>query len=213
MPSFLEERLPVDVRLGMSYADDYTVMITTTAGGAEYRKLVQPFPARSFHVNFTTDQADLWARVISLYHRAYGKFAGFRVKCMDDFSTNNLTGAPTPLDEVLANSSTGIYQLRNFYGTNGTALAGVGYPSRTIFKPVAGTVVAAKNGVTISSGMTVNTTTGQITISPAPLMTDTITAGCLFDIPCRFNSQIEVIAIDPKFRDCGSIDIIELLNP
>ena len=44
-------------------------------------------------------------------------------------------------------------------------------------------------------------------------MTDTITAGCLFDIPCRFNSQIEVIAIDPKFRDCGSIDIIELLNP
>lgn len=213
MPSFLEERLPVDVRLGMSYADDYTVMITTTSGGAEYRKLVQPFPARSFHVNFTTDQADLWARVISLYHRAYGKFAGFRVKCMDDFSTNNLTGAPTPLDEVLANSSTGIYQLRNFYGTNGTALAGVGYPSRTIFKPVAGTVVAAKNGVTISSGLSVNTTTGLITISPAPLISDTITAGCQFDIPCRFNSMIEVTAIDRKFRDCGSIDLIELLNP
>ena len=213
MPSFLEERLPVDVRLGMSYADDYTVMITTTAGGAEYRKLVQPFPARSFHVNFTTDQADLWARVIALYHRAYGKFAGFRVKCMDDFSTNNLTGTPTPLDEVLTNSSTGIYQLRNFYGTNGTALAGVGYPSRTIFKPVAGTVVAAKNGVTISSGLSVNTTTGLITISPAPLISDTITAGCQFDIPCRFNSMIEVTAIDRKFRDCGSIDLIELLNP
>ncbi|MBN8518829.1 MAG: DUF2460 domain-containing protein [Candidatus Accumulibacter sp.] len=213
MPSFLEERLPVDVRLGMSYADDYTVMITTTSGGAEYRKLVQPFPARSFHINFTTDQADLWSRVIALYHRAYGKFAGFRVKCMDDFSTNNLTGTPTPLDEVLANSSTGIYQLRNFYGTNGTALAGVGYPSRTIFKPVAGTVVAAKNGVTISSGLTVNTTTGLITISPAPLISDTITAGCQFDIPCRFNSMIEVTAIDRKFRDCGSIDLIELLNP
>ena len=213
MPSFLEERLPVDVRLGMSYADDYTVMITTTAGGAEYRKLVQPFPARSFHVNFTTDQADLWARVISLYHRAYGKFAGFRVKCMDDFSTNNLTGAPTPLDEVLANSSTGIYQLRNFYGTNGTALAGVGYPSRTIFKPVAGTVVAAKNGVTISSGLTVDTTTGLITISPAPLITDNITAGFYFDIPCRFNSLIEVTAPDVGVRDCGSIDIIELLQP
>lgn len=213
MPSFLEERLPVDIRLGMSYADDYTVMITTTSGGAEYRKLVQPFPARSFHINFTTDQADLWSRVIALYHRAYGKFAGFRVKCLDDFSTNNLTGTPTPLDEVLANSSTGIYQLRNFYGTNGTALAGVGYPSRTIFKPVAGTVVAAKNGVTISSGLSVDTTTGLITISPAPLISDTITAGCQFDIPCRFNSLIEVTAIDRKFRDCGSIDLIELLNP
>ncbi len=213
MSNFLEERFPVDVRLGMSYADDYTVLITTTAGGAEYRKLVQPFPVRSFHVNVTTDQADLWARVLALYHRAYGKFAGFRVKCLDDFSTNNLTGVPTPTDEVLANSATGIYQLRNFYGTNGTALAGVGYPSRTIHKPVAGTVVAAKNGVTIGSGLSVDTTTGLITIAPAPLITDTITAGCQFDIPCRFNSQIEVTSIDVALRDCGSIDIIELLQP
>lgn len=213
MSSFLEERLPVDVRLGMSYADDYQVLITMTAGGAEYRKLVQPYPVRSFHINFTTIQSDLWARVLAMYHRAYGKFAGFRVKCLDDYSTNNLTGTPTPLDETLANTASGIYQLRNFYGTNGTALAGVGYPSRTIFKPVAGTVVAAKNGVTISSGLSVDTTTGLITISPAPLITDTITAGCQFDIPCRFNSQIEVTAIDINARDCGSIDIIELLSP
>ena len=213
MSSFLEERFPLDVRLGMSYADDYTVLITTTAAGAEYRRLVQPFPVRSFHVNFTTDQADLWARVLALYHRAYGRFAGFRVKCLDDFSTNNLTGTPTPTDEVLANSASGIYQLRNFYGTNGTALAGVGYPSRTIYKPVAGTVVAAKNGVTISSGLSVDTTTGLITITPAPLITDTITAGCQFDIPCRFNSAIEVTSVDVAIRDCGSIDIIELLQP
>lgn len=213
MSNFLEERLPIDVRLGMSYSDDYTVLITQTASGAEYRKLVQPFPVRSFHVNFTTDQADLWARVIALYHRAYGKFAGFRVKCLDDFSTNNLTGTPTPTDEVLANSASGIYQLRNFYGTNGTALAGVGHPWRNLYKPVAGTVVAAKNGATISSGLSVDTTTGLITISPAPLITDTITAGCQFDLPCRFNSAIEITAVDVALRDCGSIDIIELLQP
>ena len=213
MSNFLEERFPIDVRLVMSYADDYTVLITTTAGGAEYRKLVQPFPVRSFHVNFTTDQADLWARVLALYHRAYGRFAGFRVKCLDDFSTNNLTGTPAPTDEVLANSASGIYQLRNFYGTNGTALAGVGYPSRTIYKPVAGTVVVAKNGVTISSGLSIDTTNGLITITPAPLISDTITAGCQFDIPCRFNSSIEVTSIDVAIRDCGAIDIIELLQP
>jgi uncharacterized protein (TIGR02217 family) len=213
MSNFLEERLPIDVRIGMSYADDYTVLITQTAGGAEYRKLVQPFPVRSFHVNFTTDQADLWARVIALYHRAYGKFAGFRVKCLDDFSTHNLTGTPTPTDVALANTASGIYQLRTVYGTNGTALAGVGYPVRNIYKPVAGTVVAAKNGVTISSGLTVDATTGLMTLSPAPLIGDNITAGFLFDIPCRFNSAIEITSIDIAIRDCGSIDIIELLQP
>lgn len=213
MASFLEERLPIDVRIGMSYADDYAVLITQTASGAEYRKLVQPSPVRSFHVNFTTDQADLWERVLALYHRSRKSFFGFRVKCLDDFSTNNLTGVPTPLDEPLANTSSGVYQLLNFYGTNGPAPPGLGYPYRTIFKPVAGTVVAAKNGVTISSGLTVDTTTGLITISPAPLITDNITAGFYFDIPCRFNSLIEVTAPDVGVRDCGSIDIIELLQP
>ena len=211
MSDFLEERLPVDVRIGMAYSDDYTVLITKTAGGAEYRKLIQPFPVRSFHVNFTSDQADLWARVLALYHRAYGKFAGFRVKCLDDFSTNGLTGVPTPLDEPLANTASGVYQLRNYYGTNGTALPSIGYPMRNIYKPVAGSVVAAKNGVTIGSGITVNTTTGLMTISPAPLITDNITAGCYFDIPCRFDSAIVLTALSPSVRDCGSIDLIELL--
>ena len=135
MSDFLEERLPVDVRIGMAYSDDYTVLITGRPAGPSIRKLIQPFPVRSFHVNFTSDQADLWARVLALYHRAYGKFAGFRVKCLDDFSTNGLTGVPTPLDEPLANTAGGVYQLRNYYGTNGTALPSIGYRCATSTNP------------------------------------------------------------------------------
>ena len=101
----------------------------------------------------------------------------------------------------------------NFYGTNGPSPPGLGYPYRTIFKPVAGSVVAARNGVTISSGLTVDSTTGLITISPAPLLTDNITAGCQFDLPCRFHSLIEITCVDVALRDCGSIDLIELLQP
>ena len=33
MADFLEERLPIDVRLGASYADEFAVEITTTRGG------------------------------------------------------------------------------------------------------------------------------------------------------------------------------------
>ena len=215
MSSFLEERLPLDVRLGASWADDYEVLITTTAGGVEYRQLVHPFPVRSFHVNFTGDQADLWARVLALYHRAYGKFAGFRVKCRDDFSSNGMTGIPTPLDQVIPRLSAGLYQLRKSYGTNGTALAGLGHPYRTIYKPVAGTLLIGRGGGPIDVGFSVSVdpTTGIVTISPPPSAEDTITAGFWFDLPCRFNSLIEVTALDPTFRDCGSIDLIELLNP
>jgi len=81
-----------------------------------------------------------------------------------------------------------------------------------IYSPVSGSVVVSKDAVTLSSGVTVDYTTGRVTISPAPT-TEVIRGGCYFDIPCRFNSQIEVSAISADLRDCGGIDLIELLNP
>ena len=56
----------------------------------------------------------------------------------------------------------------------------------------------------VVSGVTLNTTNGQVTISPAPLVGDTITAGFEFDIPARFNSPIEVTALAKDARDCGA---------
>ncbi|MQM29592.1 MAG: hypothetical protein CRU78_03200 [Candidatus Accumulibacter phosphatis] len=211
MPEFLSERLPVDVRMGASYADEYAVEITTTAGGAEYRRLIHGFPARRFTINYTLLRDDLAARVLALYHRAYGKFAGFRVRCADDFSTNNHTGVPTATDWVLPKISSGVYQLIKGYGSGATPL-GIGLPYRNLYKPVAGTVLVSKNDVTLNSGVSVDYTTGRVTISPAPT-TEVIKAGCEFDLPCRFNSSIEITALSKSMRDCGSIDIIELLQP
>lgn len=211
--AFLEERLPVDVRMGASHTDDYAVNIVQTAGGAEYRNLVHQYPMRRWTINFTLMRDDLAARVLALYHRAYGKYAGFRVRDFDDYNSS-ATGraAITMLDQTLTRLSAGIYQLRKEYGAGGTPL-GIGRPARIVYKPVSGTVIAAKNGVLISSGMIVDYATGQITISPAPLVGDTITAGFEFDIPARFGSALDVASLSRDVRDCGSIDIIELLAP
>lgn len=213
MAEFLEERLPIDIRMGASYSDDYAVTITQTAGGAEYRKLVHQYPMRRWTINFTLMRDDLAARVLALYHRAYGRFSGFRVRDVDDYNSS-ATGraAITMLDQTLTRLSAGIYQLRKEYGAGGTPL-GIGRPARIVYKPVSGTVIAAKNGVLISSGMIVDHATGQITISPAPLVGDTITAGFEFDIPARFGSALDVASLSRDVRDCGSIDIIELLAP
>ena len=53
MAEFLEERLPVDVRMGASYADEFQVEITQTSGGSEYRHLVHPYPVRHFTIHYT----------------------------------------------------------------------------------------------------------------------------------------------------------------
>lgn len=214
MADFLEERLCVDVRMGASYGDDYNVQITEAAGGAEFRKLVHAFPKRMWTINFTLLRDDLASRVLSLYHRVFGRYAGFRVRCEDDCTTRtDGRSAPTKDDQALTYVSSGVYQLQKTYGLGATAL-GIGRPSRVIYKPVAGTTVIAKNGTLVSSGVTVDTTTGRVTISPAPAYpADVMTAGCEFDIPARFNSRIEISAASMNVRDCGSIELVELLAP
>jgi uncharacterized protein (TIGR02217 family) len=213
MAEFLEERLSVNVLVGASYNDEYDVEITQTASGSEYRRLVHGFPMRMFSISYAELDQSLWAEILNLYHRAYGMFAGFRVKAIDDYSTNDRTGTPTNLDQSLKTITAGaVYQLQVAYGAGGTPLS-IGRPVRTIFKPVAGTTVIAVNGVAATTGWTVNTTTGRVTFSPTIATNSVVTGGCQYDIPCRFNSKIDVNLVDYGVTETGSIDLIELLNP
>ena len=288
MAAFLEEVLPVNVRMGASYADKYDVEITTTGSGSEYRKLTQPFPVRNFHINFTLLRDDMAAKVLDLYHSARGMYAGFRVKCLDDFSTNKHVLAPTGSDWTLPLVSTGVYQLIKGYGEGYTQLS-LGYSYRNIYKPVSGSAVLRIAGVDTTAGYSVDTTSGLLTLSTdvtgsitgitkasqaiistttvvnvgasvlitgvsgmtqlnfvrykvtasnpgisftidvnstafstytsdgtfhtRPQTGEVVSGGCYFDIPCRFNSLIEVAAVSSDLRDCGGIDLIELINP
>lgn len=290
MPEFLEERLPVGVRMGASYADQYNVEITQTAAGSEYRRLVHPYPVRVFNVSYTQLTADMWSQVLALYHRAYGMFSGFRVKAIDDYTTNTRTAAPTATDQTLEVITAGtVYQLQTKYGTGGTPLS-IGEPVRTIFKPVAGTTRVAIDALEQGALMwSVSTTTGRVTfaanktrsitgisqaasavvtvgahtfavgesvyfsgvvgmtqinglrgtitatgattitvainssaftawssggtVNTNPQTGEVVKGGCEFDIPCRFNSRIDVNAVAAGVRQSGDIELIELLNP
>ncbi len=290
MAEFLDERLPIDIRMGASHTDDYAVNIVQTAGGAEYRNLVHAYPMRRWTINFTLLRDDLASRVLALYHRAYGKFAGFRVRDFDDYNSSaSGRGVITNTDQTLSLVSTGIYQLRKQYGAGGTPLS-IGRPSRVIYKPVASTVLVAAGGVSMASFQwSLDASTGRVTfaanstasisgiskassavitfgsahpfiitqavhISGVSGMTgingkratitgsstytitvnidstgyntyssggtvntrpqsETVTAGFEFDIPARFDSAIDVASLSSDVRDCGSIDIVEILNP
>lgn len=167
---FIEERIPECIRFDVGYEDEYAVEITETGGSdtimaSEYRKLVHPFPRRKFSsVAYQLDRDELYQKVDSLYHRCFGRFAGFRMKHLDDFTTAlNDRDAPSSTDYPLLLVSAGIYQLRKRYGREKTALP-IGWPERIIYKPVAGTVKVAAGGMTLSeSGFIVDTTTGRIT--------------------------------------------------
>lgn len=293
MGAFLEERLSVAVKYGASYGDDYAVDIVRSANGNEYRRLLHPFPIREFQFAFDAKATTLYQNIANTYHRAFGRYAAFRVKCLDDYTTNNQISAPTALDQTLATLSLGAtYQLQKIYGAGGTPLS-IGRPYRTIFKPVAGTTLVAISNVPIrTADWSVDTTTGIVTFaadvttgisitgvtkanpcvitfsSPPPFVTgqavhlsafvgmtqlnglrslitvsgsnvtlsgidssgfgvwssggtlhtrpqtgETVTGGCEFDIPARFDSVLNIQQNLIDYRDIANLTLIEVLNP
>jgi len=165
MSDFLEERLSDLVRYGSSYTDDYAVDIVHTSGGQEYRSMVHPFPLRKFDVSYLLDNDATYAELQAIYHRAHGKFAGFRVRCYDEWSSNGRIGAPTPFDQSMGLVSSGVYQLRKYYGMDKAAGA-TGYAYREIKKPVSGTVKVGIGSTEIrSADWSVVTTTGRVTFA------------------------------------------------
>lgn len=165
MPDFLEERISSLIRMGSSYVDDYAVDIVTTSGGQEYRSLVHPFPVRKFDVSYLLDNNQTYAELQAIYHRAHGRFAGFRARCFDEWSSNGRTGTPTAFDQPMGLVSAGVYQLRKLYGTDKAAGAS-GYAYREIKKPVAGTVRVAIGATEIRSvDWSADATTGRVTFA------------------------------------------------
>lgn len=207
--AFLEERISVDVQNGFSYEDDFNVQITRTAGGNEYRRLIHPIPIRIFTVHYIADAPKIYTDIYNLYHRAFGRFAGFRAKVLDDFSTNVNTLTPTHVDQPLIMITPTTYQLVKQYGLGSPSLS-IGFPIRTIYKPVVGTVKIGLDGVLQIGGYAVDYSTGIVTFSSTPV--GVVTCGCEFDLPVRFDSAVS-LRQELNWRDTSDIKLIELLNP
>jgi uncharacterized protein (TIGR02217 family) len=165
MGAFLEERLPIDITYNSSFGETYNVEITETAGGSEYRRLNNPRPRMIHDISYALrDRLHLLNGVLDLYHRCYGRYAGFRVRNLAYYSTNGHTLTPTALDQDLTLISAGVYQLVMRYGDPGKpVLADIGRPIRNLYKPVSGTVRVGIGSVAQTLGWTVGPRTAAIT--------------------------------------------------
>ncbi len=162
MADFLEERISADILTGAGYQDDYSVNVVTDSGGNEYRSLYHPFPVRKFEISYLLEKHGMWAQLLNLYHRAHGKYGGFRIRAIDDYKSCATNQTPTAFDQPMGLISTGVYELRKYYGLDKSAGA-TGYPYRKIKKPVSGTVKVGIQSSEIHSSMwSVDTTTGIV---------------------------------------------------
>ena len=72
-------------------------------------------------------------------------------------------------------------------------------------------MLIAANAVPLSSGWTVDTTTGIVTFSAPPAAGVVITAGFEFDVPVRFDTDELPITLDiERMGSIASIPLIEI---
>lgn len=174
--SFAEIRFPVDIAYGSSGGPEFSTNVTITHGGYEQRNSNWAAARAKYNVAHGVKTQTQLDALIAFFRARKGKAVGFRFKDWTDYkaigqSIGNGTGALVT------------FQLVKSY------TIGAITETRTISKPVSGTVNVYVNGVLQTSGVSVNTATGVVTFSAAPANGTAISADFEFDVPVRFDTD------------------------
>lgn len=190
-----------------------TSIVEGDTGGSE-RVSRWPNARRRYNIKPGNKSQDALAQLLDFYIARQGPAIGFRFKDFLDFTTaTNHRAAPAATNVFLgtATGGSGTFQLRTQYVSGSTTIF------RTIEKPVAGTVLIAANGSTVSAGnYSVNTTTGLVNITGGISIGQSITGGCEFDVPVQFapevDEQFQASIENYEWGDINEIPLIEMLG-
>ena len=204
--AFHEVLFPDAISRGARGGPERRTQIVELASGAEERNASWVNSRRRYDVAYGIRRADDLAAAVAFFEARSGRLHGFRFKDWADFKSCLPSQTPGPTDQPVGtgNGSTNTFQLAKRYTSGAQSW------TRTITKPVAGTVSIALNGTPQASGWSVSTTTGLITFATAPALGVAITAGFEFDVPVRFDTDVLDVTLD--LERLGSITSIPLLE-
>lgn len=183
--AFIESALfPTDISDGSEGGPSYLTGVGQMESGYERRRIRRLYPVHDWDVSYGVRDSDQLERLLRFFHAMRGKGHGFRYRDPIDHKSCSYRETPAVDDQVLHTASGGetAVQLIKTYTEYGQSSV------RPIRKPVPGTVMIAKNGVTLTptTQYTVDTTTGVVSFSTALAEGDMITGGFEFHVPCRF---------------------------
>jgi uncharacterized protein (TIGR02217 family) len=200
-------RFPTAIARGASGGPERRTDVVTTASGREERNSRWGHSRRRYNVGFGAKTIADVQTIIAFFEERRGKLHAFRFKDHADFKSSAGTAAITATDQVLGTGTGSLasFQLVKKYG-------GVLRPyAREIFAPVAGTIVAAVNGIA-TVNFTVNVSTGILTFNAGSIPGNgtTVTAGFEFDVPVRFDT--DEITVNLEQFQAGVIPDIPLIE-
>jgi uncharacterized protein (TIGR02217 family) len=173
--AFVEVAFPSDIAYGSAGGPEYSTDIVITHGGYEHRNINWVQARAKYNVAHGIKTQTQLDALIAFFRARKGRANGFRFKDWSDYKATA---------QAIGTGNNKIFQLVKTYTSGGIT------ETRTITKPVSGTVVAYINSVPQASGAySIDITNGKITFVSAPANAAIITADFEFDVPVRFDTD------------------------
>lgn len=201
------ERFPEWISFGSKGGPSFKTSVQVMDASHETRNQLWSQPRCKYEVQWGIRGPEDYTQIMGYFRAMRGRKRGFRYKDWSDFSsvTNQISDpAVTALDQPLGtgDGTTTTFQLVKVYNVAS------GF-TRTIVKPVPGTVRVAVDGVEDFSSWLV-TNTGKVVFGVAPALGAVLTAGFEFDVPCRFDTDDLNLTIDNWGQVTGDVPLMEV---
>jgi uncharacterized protein (TIGR02217 family) len=210
MSAFHEVLFPLDIALGSAGGPERKTEIIALGSGREERNARWAHSRHRYDAGYGVKTLAALSAVVAFFEERRGRLHGFRWRDRLDHASAAPGMSVTALDQAIGvgDGATASFALTKTYG-----LAHAPY-ARPVTKPVAGSVRVAVNAVEQMEGaaFTVDAATGVVTFLPGhvPPVGAAITAGFLFDVPVRFDT--DYLELDLTAFAAGSIPHIPLVE-
>jgi uncharacterized protein (TIGR02217 family) len=206
MNGFHEILFPLDISLGARGGPERRTDVVALGSSRESRNTRWARSRRKWEAGFGVKSLVELSTIIDFFEERRGRLIGFRWRDRADHSSAPPGHALAPSDQKIGQGD-GVQKIFQFTKTYGGAFAPY---ARDILKPVAGSFRVAVAGAEITTGFSVDTTTGLATFATAPAAGAAITAGFLFDTPARFDT--DYLELDHSGFEAGEIPRIPVIE-
>ena len=208
--SFHDIRFPTEIARGSQGGPERKTDVVVLGSGFEERNSRWADSRRNYNAGYGVKSLDDLDAVIAFFEERRGRLHGFRWRDHADYKSCTPSGVPSATDQRIGtgDGTTAVFQLVKTYGSS------LAPWTRVIKKPVDGSVSVAFDGVIQpASAYVVDGPSGRITFTHAhlPATGVAVTAGFLFDVPVRFDTdKLEISLSGFRHGAIPHIPIVEI---
>ena len=204
LSSFHEVKLPLSMAFGAQGGPERRTDVVALANGGEARNAVWSGSRRRWELGGAITKIKVLYELVEFFEARRGRLHGFRFRDIVD-DRSGMPGEPvSSTDQHLGvgDGETAVFDLIKMYGDT----------ERRIYKPVSGSVRAAVDGQDVSD-VVVNSVEGTVRFSEAPAFGAVVSAGYLFDVPVRFDTDHLETSLEAFGAGrAGQVPLVEILG-